>query len=260
MSRGIALRTASSFTSKTARLLAKSKITPASKQKNDSAAINEQDRESLRQVLTAVRAGESFVFYEWSNKRITRLIHAAAFFQLLLWLNGAWLAIDYLTRSEATTPSNSEVDTSSIEASSVHQVNNESSDRVLAPFWRRAAVATGLTVLGCGISASLVLYASRFVTRLQLLSRGDVFRLETGGIPWLSKPRQFSVSNVMLRERIWTGQGDNGITKIGSSPFLSLRVQGENMGYIMDRSVGRFSNPRALDALIYRPLQPIKKN
>jgi hypothetical protein len=54
--------------------------------------------------------------------------------------------------------------------------------------------------------------------------------------------------------------GSDGITKVGSSPFLLLRVQGENMGYIMDRNVGKFFNPRALDALIYRPLQSIKKN
>jgi hypothetical protein len=121
--------------------------------------------------------------------------------------------MDYLTvtddKADDATPvvasSNSEVNTT-VETSSA-LTKTESSDHVLAPFWRRAAVATGLTILGCGISASLVLYASRFITRLHLLSRGDVFRLETGGLPWLSKPRQFSVSNVTLRERIWTGQG-----------------------------------------------------
>ncbi|RKP25417.1 hypothetical protein SYNPS1DRAFT_28849 [Syncephalis pseudoplumigaleata] len=244
------VRHASSFASRRLRAGLSSTDKAASRPKPSGPRIDEQDRESLRQVLATVRAGQPVVLYEWNYHRFSTLVHAAAFFQLLLWLNGAWLAMDYLTvaKTEETAPDDAAADARA----------DVASERELAPLWRRAAVATGLTVLGCGISASLVLYASRFVTRLQLLNRGDLLRIETGGVSWLSKPRQLPVSKAVLRERIWTGQGSGGVTRAGGSPFITLRVQGEYMGYIMDRSTGRFAHPRALDALVYRPLPPSK--
>ncbi|KAI9594274.1 hypothetical protein BDF19DRAFT_423696 [Syncephalis fuscata] len=252
----------------------KRKALITNKPKLNPSAITEADRDILRQVLAIIRTEKPVTFYQRDGRQFSALIHAAAFFQLLLWLNGAWLAVDYLTvadkRNETAQQAEtvastsdlsleSDVTTSTTDANTTTAVTKDINtttgqpSRVLAPLWQRAAVAIGLTVAGCGISASLLAYATRYVTRLQLTHRGDVFRVETAGLRLLSKPRELPVSRVIVRERVWTGQGNDGVTKTASSPFISLRVEGEYMGYIMDRNSGKFSYPQALDALIYRP-------
>jgi hypothetical protein len=195
------------------------------------------DREILKRIMASfrddTRLSDGVTLYERTGTYFFPALHISAVVQLLLWFNAAWLAFDYLAVEKK-------------------EEKDTTKQHTIAPLWQRCLVAGGILAVGSTISGALILYASRCVTRLRLVKDGTFIQVETAGLGYLGRTREWPVYKVSMQQRAWTGQGHDNVEKIRGSQHLYLRVHGERMSYVLDR-LGRFYEPRILDALLYRP-------
>ncbi|KAJ2326262.1 hypothetical protein GGI00_004799 [Coemansia sp. RSA 2681] len=84
-------------------------------------------------------------------------------------------------------------------------------------------------------------------------------RLETYRISGRStKTKVVPIAGMFSRDRLYTGEGPQGVTKAKSSQYSIYASRQSHYAYILSRS-GSFKDPKAFDILFHRAIVPDKK-
>lgn len=135
--------------------------------------------------------------------------------------------------------------------------NEETGELTLSPRWKRACISTIALLAGVTIGGGILHYVSRSVARMAVLDGGRTVRLETYKISGRgnTRVREFPLAAMFSRDRLFTGQGPEGVTKPGSPQYSIYGSKNSTYAFIMNRS-GWFKNPKAFDVLFHRSIVP----
>ncbi|KAI8384836.1 transmembrane protein 223-domain-containing protein [Radiomyces spectabilis] len=188
-----------------------------------------QTNKQLKQTLQ----GRDILFYQAPAgvKRTFFFMYISAGVQLLFWGNLASLA--YVTYSQKSG-------------------DEEDAPVVLAPKYKRVAIAGGLVAVGIGIATLMCVYPWRYVDQLWLLKGGQHVRLVTHAKLPSHRSREYPIQQLYSKQKIFTGVGPTGTDALGqtTSSSVFLRAKGERLGYTLDRK-GKFTDSRLFDGLWY---------
>ncbi|KAJ2901952.1 hypothetical protein GGI21_004620, partial [Coemansia aciculifera] len=130
--------------------------------------------------------------------------------------------------------------------------DEETGELHLSPAWKRACTAGIALVAGLAVGGGVLHYISRSVARMQVIDGGQMVRLETYGISGRStKTKVVPIAGMFSRDRLYTGEGPQGVTKAKSSQYSIYATRQSNFAYILSRS-GSFRDPKAFDILFHR--------
>ncbi|KAJ2746482.1 hypothetical protein GGI20_001325 [Coemansia sp. BCRC 34301] len=129
-----------------------------------------------------------------------------------------------------------------------------------SPAWKRACTAGIALVAGLAVGGGVLHYISRSVARMQVIDGGQMVRLETYRISGRgTKTKAVPIAGMFSRDRLYTGEGAQGVFKAKSSQYSIYASRQSHYAYILSRS-GLFRDPRAFDILFHRAVVPSSKN
>ncbi|KAJ2810591.1 hypothetical protein H4S07_002580 [Coemansia furcata] len=137
--------------------------------------------------------------------------------------------------------------------------DEETGELHISPAWKRACTAGIALVAGLAVGGGVLHYISRSVARMQIIDGGQMVRLETYKFSGRgTKTKVVPIAGMFSRDKLYTGEGPNGVTKAKSSQYSIYASRQSNYAYIMSRS-GAFRDPRAFDVLFHRAIAPDRK-
>ncbi|KAJ2302208.1 hypothetical protein IWW52_007050, partial [Coemansia sp. RSA 2704] len=129
--------------------------------------------------------------------------------------------------------------------------DEETGELTPAPAWKRGGIAGISLVAGVSIGGGILHYVSRSVARMKIVDKGSAVVLETYRISGRSTlTRRYPIASMFSRDKLFTGLGDQGVTKEGS-PQYSIYAKGSPYAFIMNRQ-GSFKDPESFDTLFHR--------
>ncbi|KAG0164470.1 hypothetical protein DFQ28_010279 [Apophysomyces sp. BC1034] len=207
------------------------------------------EKKSARTVSKGLKEAlqnRDIVFYQSppAAERMFFFMYISAGVQLFFWGNLASLSYDNYSKKERT------VDTQSFPTIS----DAEDAPYVLAPLGQRIAISASLVAVGLGIAGAMCTYPWRYIERMILLKGASRIRLVTHArfLP-SQKIKEYPLERLYSKQMVHTGLGKTGTDALGKSTSsqIILRVQGERMGYTMDRH-GKFTDSMLFDKLFYQ--------
>ncbi|KAI9230082.1 MAG: hypothetical protein DHS80DRAFT_21703 [Piptocephalis tieghemiana] len=195
---------------------------------------------ALRVLSDSLVKDGSLSLYRGNPSRLRGILYIAAAVQSIFWVNLGTLAYEHLQEEDPDTK-----------------------EKVKSSWGKRVSYLIGLSSLGLGLSAMMVLYASKHAHRLTFLADGRYLRVSYYPAPWSRSlaHRDLPVDRVFTRQRLLPpgihdapGSVKNpAATK--NDRFFYIACKGNWISWVVDRSQGLWDplGSRVWDALFLRP-------